>query len=73
MPLRSVRVSHSWQLRGLNIDEGLSASLETVTFEPLWSTRPTDFIYSVALSYDLEYCVYGGMDKMVHVLHGATV
>jgi len=38
----------------------------------LWMTRPIDFVYSVALSFDLQYLVYGGMDKCVHVHDGKT-
>ena len=38
----------------------------------LFETRPADFVYSVALSSDSRYCVYGGVDKRMHCIDGRT-
>ena len=39
---------------------------------PLWEVAAEDFVYTVALSHDLRYCVYGGTAKTVVVLEGGT-
>eukprot|EP00966_Prymnesium_polylepis_P242683 5612170-Prymnesium_polylepis.1 len=38
----------------------------------LWEVVAEDFVYAVALSNDLQYCVYGGPFKRVVVLDGST-
>ena len=38
----------------------------------VWSVVSDDFVYTVALSADLTYCVYGGTNKAVIVLDGRT-
>ena len=48
------------------------AGMASRVLTELWTTRPTDFVYSVDLSYDLQYCVYAGTDKTLHVLNGKT-
>jgi len=38
----------------------------------IWTAVAEDFVYAVALSADLTYCVYGGTNKAVVVLDGRT-
>ena len=38
----------------------------------VWQTRPTDAIYSVALSSDCQFCCYGGCLRSLIVLDGKT-
>ena len=36
----------------------------------LWEVAAEDFVYTMAVSQDLQFCVFGGVSKMVHVLDG---
>ena len=38
----------------------------------LWEKPADDFVYTAAVSDDLQYCVDGGVSKIVHVLDGRT-
>ena len=38
----------------------------------VWETASEDFIYTVALTPDLQYCAYGGTAKQVHLCDGRT-
>ena len=38
----------------------------------IWTAVAEDFVYAVAMSADLTYCVYGGTNKAVVVLDGRT-
>ena len=38
----------------------------------LWEVSADDFVYTCALSADLQYCAFGGVQKTVVVLDGRT-
>ena len=49
-----------------------SSSQSAVTSEPvnLWVQTTEDYIYTVALSSNMQYCVHGGPEMIVHVRDG---
>ena len=50
------------------MDDDLDASETAVGAHLLWEASSNDFVYTVALSADLTYCIYGGTNKAVIVL-----
>ena len=50
-----------------------SAAAQTPTQQtPVWEVQASDFIYSVTLSADLEYCCFGGTGRKLWVVDGRT-
>ena len=60
------------ELEAKKTEAKLSAAADEDGTSLRWEHRAEDFVYAVAMSSDLKYCVLGGTDKRVTILAGAS-